>query len=257
LRLIWLIAGALLATPPSVEERDLGRHFPGYSACLEVLDAKTGRIVRHGGAQCEARLSPCSTYKIPNSMIALETGVATGPDFLLKWDGVKRARPEWNRDHTLSTAIRDSVVWYYQELARRVGAERMQRHLDAFAYGNRDTSAGLTTFWLGRSLKISADEQLRFLEKWRKGELPVSARTQQIVKDITLQPWADGVEYHGKTGSCGFDDGSSHGWWVGFVRRGEQSSVFAANIVGKDATGMKLRPMVEAALVELGVLPAR
>ena len=252
--LVLFLAGALLTQP--VEDRELARFFPGYSACLEVRDSQTGRMLRHGGAQCEKRLSPCSTYKIPNSMIALETGVATGPDFLLKWDGVKRARPEWNQDHTLASAIRVSAVWYYQELAKRVGAERMQKHLDAFDYGNRDTGAGLTTFWLGSSLKISADEQLRFLEKWRKGALPVSARTQQIVKDITLQPWADGVEYHGKTGSCTVD-GTSHGWWVGFVRRGEQSSVFAANIVGKDATGMKLRPMVEAALVELGVLPPR
>jgi len=254
--LIGIAALALLAAP-QVEERDLARHFLGYSACLEVLDTATGRIVRHGGAQCAKPLSPCSTFKIPNSLIALETGVASGPDFLLKWDGVKRDRPEWNQDHTLATAIRVSAVWYYRELARRIGAERMQRHVDAFDYGNRDLSAGVDRFWLGNSLKISADQQLRFLEKLQKGTLPVSARAQQVVRDITRQQWSEGVSYHGKTGSCGFDDGTSHGWWVGFVTRGEKRHAFAANIIGKDASGLKLRPMVEKALVELGVLPGR
>jgi len=248
--------GMLLAVLlQAVEERDLARHFPGYSACLEVLDTQTGRIVRHGGAQCAKPLSPCSTYKIPNSLIALETGVASGPDFLLKWDGVKRARPEWNRDHTLQSAIRVSAVWYYQELARRIAMDRMQRHVDAFDYGNRDLSAGIDRFWLGSSLRISADQQLRFLEKLQQGALPISARAQQVVRDITRQQWSEGVSYHGKTGSCGSDDGTSHGWWVGFVTRGEQRHAFAANIIGKDASGLKLRPMVEKALVELDVLP--
>ena len=41
------------------------------------------------------------------------------------------------------------------------------------------------------------------------------------------------------------------------MTRGGTSYVFAANILGKEATGRKLRPMVEAALVELGVLPPR
>jgi beta-lactamase class D len=255
--LTLLIAGTLLFAQSPIEERDLARHFPGYSACLLVLDAGSGRIVRHGGAQCAKPLSPCSTFKIPNSLIALDTGVADGPEFFLKWDGVKRDRPELNHDHTLRTAIRDSVVWYYQELARRVGSERMQRLVDTFDYGNRDISSGVDTFWLGSSLKISADQQLRFLERLQKGTLPVSARSQQIVRDITRQPWSDGVDYHGKTGSCGFADGTSHGWWVGFVTRGGRSHAFAANIIGKQATGRKLRPMVEQALVELGVLPAR
>lgn len=247
---------ALLAVPQSVEDRDLASQFPGYAACLELLDAKTGRIVRHGGARCAKPLSPCSTYKIPNSLIALETGVASGPDFILKWDGVQRARPEWNRDHNLRSAIRVSAVWYYQELARRIGMKGMQHYVNLFDYGNHDLSAGIDRFWLGSSLLISADQQVRFLEKLQKGTLPVSARAQQVVRDITLQEWSEGVSYHGKTGSCSAD-GIQHGWWVGFVTRGEKRHVFAANIIGKEASGLKLRPMVEAALVELGVLPAR
>ena len=252
--IFMLLAAALQG---GVEERDLARHFPGYSACLEVLDTATGRIVRHGGAQCVKPLSPCSTFKIPNSLIALETGVASGPDFLLKWDGVKRDRPEWNQDHTLRTAIAVSAVWYYQELARRIGMERMQHYVNAFDYGNRDLSSGIDRFWLGNSLKISAEQQIRFLERLQVGKLPVSGQAQRVVRDITMQEWTGGADYHGKTGSCSSADGTQHGWWVGFVTHGEQRHVFAANIIGKNANGRALRPMVEKALVELAVLPQR
>ena len=186
---------ALMLQP--VEERDLSRFFPGYSACLEVLDAKTGKIVRHGGAQCAKPLSPSSTFKIPNSLIALETGVASGPDFLLKWDGVKRDRPEWNQDHTLRSAIAVSAVWYYQELARRIGMEGMQHYVNAFDYGNRDLSSGIDRFWLGNSLKISAEQQIRFLERLQVGKLPVSGQAQRVVRDITTLEWTGGADYHG------------------------------------------------------------
>src|SRR3954463_3880174 len=84
----------------------------------------------------EAKL-PASTFKIPNSLIALETGVVGDPDKdIFKWDGVVRSIEPWNKDHTLRTAIAASVVPVYQEIARRVGAERMQKYLDLFDYGN-------------------------------------------------------------------------------------------------------------------------
>ena len=102
----------------------------------------------------EPRL-PASTFKIPNSLIALETGVVGDPDQdVFKWDGVVRAIEAWNRDHTLRSAIGASAVPVYQEIARRIGAERMQKYLDLFEYGNRDIGGGIDQFWLTGDLRM-------------------------------------------------------------------------------------------------------
>jgi beta-lactamase class D len=256
LALAALIQSLLAARAPADEARDLSRFFPGYRSGLLVLDTTTGTATRHSPELLGERFSPCSTFKIPNSLIGLETGVIEDADFEIPWDGVMREREVWNRTHNLRTAIQNSVVWYYQELARRVGQEREQRYVSAFRYGNEDTSAGVDRFWLGASLRISAVEEVDFLRRFEAGELPVSPRAMAIVKDILVQPTAKGVVYRGKTGSC--RDGPAapdHGWWVGSLKRGDRLWVFAAIILGEGASGMLARPMTERALEELGVLP--
>ena len=98
---------------------------------------------------------PASTFKIPNSIIALETGVVEDPDKdVFKWDGVTRSIEAWNKDHTLRSAIAASAVPVYQEIARRIGPERMQKYVDLFDYGNRDIGGGIDQFWLTGNLRI-------------------------------------------------------------------------------------------------------
>src|ERR1700710_142647 len=87
---------------------------------------------------------PASTFKIPNSLIALETGVVADPDKdVFKWDGVTRSIEPWNKDHTLRSAIAVSAVPVYQEIARRIGQERREKYVDLFEYGNRDIGGGI------------------------------------------------------------------------------------------------------------------
>ncbi len=200
--------------------------------------------MRHGAAQAATRTSPCSTFKIPNSLIGLETGVIPDASFVLPWDGVRRSREGWNRDHDLRSAMKQSVVWYYQELARRVGPDRMQKWVSALRYGNEDISGGIDRFWLESSLRISPDEQVDFLGRLHAGELPVSPRSIAIVKEILLQDApGPGIVYRGKTGSCQ-DPGAPqpHGWWVGSVEK-EGSLVL---YVGSDRGARGLGPGVPA-----------
>ena len=117
----------------------------------------------------EAKL-PASTFKIPNSMIALETGVVADPDKdVFKWDGVVRSIEAWNKDHTLRSAIAASAVPVYQEIARRIGAERMQKYVDLFDYGNRDIGGGIDQFWLTGNLRIDPVQQVDFVDRLRRG----------------------------------------------------------------------------------------
>jgi beta-lactamase class D len=254
-------ATLLLALAEPSATRDLSAHFPGFKATLVVRDVASGTTLRHDPVKAAARTAPCSTFKIPNSIIGIETGVLSDASTVFRWDGQRRDVEAWNRDHDLRSAIRDSVVWYYQELARRVGSERMGRWLAALRYGNQDMSGGLDRFWLGSSLRISPDEQVEFLERLFTGHAPVSPRALAIVKDILVQEppaAASGLVYRGKTGSCQ-DPGARepHGWWVGSVERDGRLHVFAALIEGPGASGRVCRPLAEKALAELGVLPAR
>lgn len=183
------------------------------------------------------RFLPASTYKIPNTLIALETGVATGPDFALARDPIKTPQQDWwpavwAHDHTLRSALPNSVVWFYQELARRIGAERMQAYIDRFDYGNRNISGGIDQFWLTGGLRISADEQVRFLKRFHSGELGVSPRATEIAKTLLVLEETPAYRLSGKTGWAGFGDpsGRSIGWLVGYLERGAEVYFFALNL---------------------------
>ena len=78
---------------------------------------------------------PASTFKVFNSLVALQTGAVADEHTIILWDSVER-RPEWNVDMDMATAIERSCVPWYQEVARRAGAERMQHWLDTVHYGN-------------------------------------------------------------------------------------------------------------------------
>jgi beta-lactamase class D len=179
----------------------------------------------------EAKL-PASTFKIPNSLIALETGVVEDPDKdVFKWDGVTRSIEAWNKDHTLRSAIAASAVPVYQEIARRIGQERMQKYVDLFEYGNRDIGGGIDQFWLTGNLRIDPMQQVDFVDRLRRGVLPVSKRSQDLVRDILSVTKVGDATIRFKTGLVGAEVGKpSLGWLVGWAEKGGDQTVFALNM---------------------------
>ena len=251
---------------PSSEQADLSRFFTNAEGTFVLLDGQTGRTVRHNPERARQRFIPASTFKIPNSLIALETNVASGPEFPLPWDPEVAPpqpwwRDSWKRDQTLRTAFRESVVWYYQELARRIGPERMQTYVQRFGYGNRDLSGGIDQFWLRGGLRISPDEQVEFLRRFFHGELGVSPRSTQIVKDILLVEQTPEYKLSGKSGTTMVDGHEDRelAWFVGYVERGNQVHFYALNMegdsVGEDWPPGKRVGLTREILRELRVLP--
>ena len=179
----------------------------------------------------EGRL-PASTFKIANSLIALETGVVQDPDKdVFKWDGVKRPIEAWNRDHTMRTAIAASAVPVYQEIARRIGQERMQKYVDLFDYGNRNIGGGIDQFWLTGDLRIDPLQQVDFVDRLRRGVLPVSKRSQDFVRDILPVTKVGDSIIRAKSGLLGAERGEpSLGWMVGWAEKGSAQTVFALNM---------------------------
>jgi beta-lactamase class D len=220
---------------------DLASYFKPYPAGAFVLyDSKRNRYLRHNEARCRERFSPFSTFKIPNSLIGLETGVIPDAEFRIKWDAKKYPAHDqdtlpfntWWQDQTLRTAIKRSVVWYYRELATAVGKPRMKQYVRRLRYGNGDVSGPINNFWLNDSLKISADEQVEFLKRLYKEELPVSPRSMKIVKEIiTLEETPD-YRLSGKTGGGPLGENRFLGWFVGYVETKDDTYFFATQIEG-------------------------
>jgi beta-lactamase class D len=212
----------------------LAKHFVDEGTAGTFVGYKTDdyMIVASDKERSGQAFLPASTFKIPNSLIALETGVVGDPDKdVFKWDGVKRSIEGWNQDHTLRSAIAASVVPVYQEFARRIGAERMQKYVDLFEYGNRNIGGGIDQFWLTGDLRIDPVQQVDFVDRLRRGVLPVSKRSQDLVRDILPVTKAGDATIRAKTGLLGAELGKpSLGWLVGWAEKGSAQTVFALNM---------------------------
>jgi beta-lactamase class D len=211
------------------ERPDFGKYFQqaNVKGTFILYDLKKNHYLVYNAKRANTRFIPASTFKIFNSLVALETGVVRDENEVIKWDGVKRDFPEWNRDQTMRTAIADSVVWFYQELARRIGQERMQHYIDLANYGNRDISGGIDQFWLQGGLRISPREQIDLLVKLYRNELPFSKRTMGIAKDILINEKTNNYVLRGKTGWV-WEFTPQVGWYVGYLERGGNVPYFFA-----------------------------
>lgn len=244
--LMGILAGCAIVSPKadtpsgniaSGERPELGRFFAGVEGGFVLLDGQTGQMTRYNPQRVRTRYLPASTFKIPHSLIALDSAVAGGPDFALAWDAVSAPRQawwpaSWARDHTLRTALPNSVVWYYQLLARRIGPQRMQTYLERFDYGNRNIAGGIDRFWLTGGLRISPEEQVEFLRRFYFGELGVSARSTEIVKSLLILEKTASYRLSGKTGWAGFGDltAPQTGWLIGYLERDRRVYFFATHI---------------------------
>lgn len=253
---------ALAGAPPAADTApadatpaDAG---PPVARCLLLVDLATGEtVLREGGDQCAERFSPCSTFKIPNALIGLQTGVLTDENTTFKWDGHEYGREAANRDQTLTSAIQNSIVWYFRRVADEIGPRRMKNWLDRIEYGNRDISGGQRKFWLMSSLLISADEQVAFLAKLYRNELPFQPGAVATVKKILVNSNENGVVLSGKTGSGESSDGRKLGWFVGDLKGPRGEFVFAVNLVGEreGIDGRRARDVAKQMLREQGLLP--
>ena len=215
-------------------DSSLNRFFDeaGTRGTIVVKRLRDGDVVIHDPVRAGTGFLPASTFKVPNSMIALETGVVSDVDTeVFRWDGIPRREfPGWDADMSLREAMRLSCVPVYQQVARRVGRERYRQLLPALGYGNADTSgAPVDLFWLEGNLRISALEQIAFLERFLLADLPFSERTVKQVRSIVpAEPVAGGVMY-AKTGWA-HRTVPEQGWYVGWVERDNEHTLFATNI---------------------------
>jgi len=240
------------------EDPRLGELFrqTGRPGTFVLLDARRGELVGTNRARALTRYTPASTFKIPNSLIGLSVGAVASVDTVLPYrSDAPPFSPAWEKDMGLREAIVVSNVPIYQELARRIGLERMREAVNRLDYGNREIGSVVDTFWLRGPLAISAVEQTRFLDRLARQVLPFPLQAQRAVREITLVEQGPGWQLHAKTG---WQNGPNPGvgWWVGWVEKDGRTVPFALNLdIHQRADGELRQRLGRAALELLGVLP--
>ncbi|HDY84455.1 hypothetical protein LCGC14_0584970 [marine sediment metagenome] len=201
---------------------------------VQSFDGRTE--YQHNATKIEEGYIPASTFKIPNTLIALEEGVIKDQFEIIKWDGVEREFTPWNQDQTLATAFSRSCVWCYQRFAVKVGDIKYKQYLADFDYGNRETGSVISTFWLDGDLRVSVRDQVNFLRKVYLEQLPIKHRNVQILKDIMLTEETSDYKLWVKTG---WQD--EHGWYVGYIETQGKVWFFANHIKIKSPADLFFR----------------
>ncbi|WP_414717477.1 class D beta-lactamase [Sulfurovum sp.] len=220
-----------------------------------LYDVSDHRLGGCNQTRAETRYNPASTFKIAHSLIGLSTDAVKSVDEVLPYKGpTEPFIPEWAHDMGLRKAIKISNVPIYQELARRIGLERMREGLATLQYGNQRTGDVVDRFWLDGPLKISALEQTRFLSGLVQGMLPLPKHVQESVREILLLEEGSDWKLYGKTGWQNAP-GNGIGWLVGWVEKKEGMYVFALNIdINKPSDAAERIKLAKESLKLLGLL---
>jgi beta-lactamase class D len=228
----------------------------GVSGTFVLYDVMADTFEGYNQARAEQRFIPASTFKIPNTLIGLSVGAVASVDEIIPYKGP--AQPfikGWARDMSLREAIVLSNVPIYQELARRIGLERMQNGVSALDYGNREIGPVVDQFWLVGPLKISAVEQTRFLARLAQKTLPFPGPSQKNLRAIIELERGGNWTLYGKTGWQNAP-GPGVGWWVGWVEKEGRLYAFALNMeVQTPEDAAKRVELGKASLKTLNLLP--
>ena len=241
-----------------VMETDLSGYFDGLKGAAVLYNAGRDEYIIYNKELAKKRTSPCSTFKIISSCIALESGIIVPEHSVRTWSGETFWNEKWNQDMDFETAFRESCVWYFREVIDEIGPERMQKELKGLLYGNFDISdwegklntnnsnPALTGFWIESSLKISPKEQTEVLECIFRENSSYSPETQKELKKVmlALEDEQTGIAVYGKTGM-----GKSKGvvvdaWYTGFAEKGGERVYFCVYLgenAGQDFSSQRAK----------------
>lgn len=216
------------AGPQLQEMTEWSRFFTevDVQGSIVVLDARDNSEATYvyNVSRSGRRYSPASTFKIPHSLFALDAGLLRDEFQPIQWDGVKRPVEAWNVDQNLRSAMRNSTVWVYERFAKELGDARETAYMRKIEYGNA-LATGDKPFWVEGDLAISSFEQIVFLQRLYRNQLPFQVEHQRLVKDVMVNEAGPDWILRAKTGWTG-----KIGWWVGWVEWPSGPVFFALNM---------------------------
>lgn len=233
---------------------DLSGAFQGYDGSFVLYDTRSDSWSIYHIDAARERISPNSTYKIYDALLGLESGVITPAHSAMAWNGESYPFASWEADQDLTSAMRDSVNWYFQAIDSQLGFASIKPFLKEIGYGNQITSRDLDLYWTDLSLKISPLEQVELLKKFHDNTFQFDPQNVDAVKNaIRLTSTSEGT-FYGKTGTGRVDGRDVNGWFIGYIEKTGNVYYFAANIQGKsEATGSKAAEITASVLADLRI----
>lgn len=231
---------------PEITEMDWSAYFDGLNGAAVIYDASENRYMIYQRELALTQNSPCSTFKIISSLIALENGIIEPEDSVRTWSGEIFWNENWNNDIAFQEAFRTSCVWYFREIINEIGEETVQEALDRLSYGNCDISdwegrqntnnnnRALTGFWIESSLKISPKEQTEVMERIFGSDSAYSEKTRKELKEVMLvtEESGDDIFIYGKTGMGKAEGIVVDAWFTGFAER-EEGNLYYCVYLGR------------------------
>ncbi|MGB0526010.1 MAG: penicillin-binding transpeptidase domain-containing protein [Flammeovirgaceae bacterium] len=178
---------------------------------------------------------PASTFKIVNTLIALETGVIQNEDEIIPWiddyDTLKYGhRPNIYHSMSMKEAFKLSAGWAYVELAKRIGKDRYKHFLTQINYGNVDLSIDDPDFWNFGKFAISPVNQINVLVGIYEETHPFSKTSFNTLKEMMIVERTSEYVIRAKTGWTR-DGGKDTGWWVGYIEKSDEVYFFATRLI--------------------------
>jgi beta-lactamase class D len=241
MRQLFLIIAFGLISQTGFSQKVIQKNFKsifdkyGVDGCFVAYNQADNEYIKYNPDLCDTGYIPASTFKIPNSLIALEEGIVKDTNQIIKWDGHEWPNKLWNQDQNLRTAIKYSCIWVYFGFAEQVGIKKYQDYINSFNYGNKNLTGPPTRFWLTGPFRISANQQVDFLRKFYNYGLPkISRQSIDIVKDIIILEQNGNYKLSGKTGGGILTATDYIMWLVGYVEKDNKPYFYALNFKTKD-----------------------
>ncbi len=239
----------LLTTMTILMAQNLDSLFGSSEGTLYISSLDGSQEFRVNAEDGDSGYIPASTFKIPHTLIALETGVIDSST-IFEWDSVSRSYEPWNQDQNLTNAFNRSCVWCYQTVTEELSDSIYLDFLKRFNYGNQITGDTLTSFWLNGDIRVSVNQQIDFLKRMYQNDLPVDTNAIELLKNIMIIESNDKFILRAKTGWSGED-----GWFVGYLDTDDSVWFFANHIKISDNSQLALRrSLVMDAFRELRII---
>lgn len=241
-------------TEKNITQLNLSSNFGDYTGSFVLYDQSADRWNIYNMEHASTRVSPNSTYKIYDALLGLESGIITPEHSTFTWNGEPYPFHSWEADQDLTSAIHNSVNWYFQAIDSQAGFEAVRTFLQTINYGNQNTGTNLNLYWTDFSLKISPIEQVELLQDFYQNNFHFDSKNIQAVKKALLLSTTSSGSLYGKTGTGRVNGKDVNGWFIGYIETANNTYYFATNIQSSSgATGSQATEITESVLSNLGI----
>lgn len=241
-------------TEKNITQLNLSSNFGDYTGSFVLYDQATDKWNIYNMDNASTRVSPNSTYKIYDALLGLESGIITPEHSTFTWNGEPCPFESWESDQDLTSAMHNSVNWYFQAIDSQAGFQSVKTFLQTINYGNQNTGTNLNLYWTDFSLKISPIEQVELLQNFYQNNFHFDRKNIQAVKNALLLSTTSSGSLYGKTGTGRVNGKDVNGWFVGYIESDNNTYYFATNIQApSNATGSQATEITEAILSDFGI----